>query len=160
MHKFNAKLEIIGVNPFVFVPEEILDALFTKSGKNKGTIPIKGKVNGKAYKQTLLRYKGHWRLYINTTMLKNSPKRIGEVVEIIVAHDTADRTVKSHPKFADALKDNKTALAAFEKLSPSRQKEINRYIANLKTEEAIEKNIIRAIGFLNGKGRFVGRDKP
>jgi len=30
MHVFSAKLEIIGINPFVFVPEEILEALILK----------------------------------------------------------------------------------------------------------------------------------
>jgi len=40
MHKFSASLAIIGVNPFVFVPEPILKELFAKAGKDKGHIPI------------------------------------------------------------------------------------------------------------------------
>ncbi|MCB0523292.1 MAG: YdeI/OmpD-associated family protein [Saprospiraceae bacterium] len=75
MHHFTASLEIIGVNPFVFVPPEILQEIF------------------------------------------------------------------------DAL-------------PASRRKEIVRYIANLKTEESVERNVSRAIGFLLGKERFIGRDKP
>ncbi|UFH32613.1 hypothetical protein LNP04_02555 [Chryseobacterium sp. C-71] len=39
---FTAKLEIIGINPFVFVPEEILNKIFEKAGKNKSPIPVKG----------------------------------------------------------------------------------------------------------------------
>ncbi|WP_241003780.1 hypothetical protein [Lactococcus taiwanensis] len=45
-------------------------------------------------------------------------------------------------------------------MTPSKQLEINRYIAKLKSQEAIERNVARAIGFLLGKNRFVGRDKP
>ena len=33
-------------------------------------------------------------------------------------------------------------------------------IANLKTEKSVERNVTRAINFLLGKERFVGRDKP
>ena len=53
---------------------------------------------------------------------------------------------------------NKPAKKAVEQLSPSRQKEIVRYISPLKTEGSIEKNITKALGFLTGKNRFVGRD--
>ena len=60
--------------------------------------------------------------------------------------------------WTSALADNKKATAVFASLSPSRQKEILRYISNLKTEQSVEKNIVRAINFLLGKGRFVGRD--
>lgn len=39
---FTAKLEIIGTDPFVFVPEEILNTIFEISGKDKSPIPVKG----------------------------------------------------------------------------------------------------------------------
>ncbi len=45
-------------------------------------------------------------------------------------------------------------------LSPSRKKEIVRYISRLKSAEALERNVARAIGFLLKKERFVGRDGP
>ena len=86
--KFKARIEIIGINPFVFVPAKILAEIFKQSGKNKGQIPVRGSVNRKAYKQTLVRYSGDWRLYINTTMLKDSPKRIGEIIEITIVPTT------------------------------------------------------------------------
>lgn len=160
MNTFNARLEIIGINPFVFVPEPILAILFKKAGKDKGKIPVKGTVNQLPYKQTLVKYSGEWRLYINTLMLKNSPKRIGEEIALSVEFDPSDRTIKPHPKLLKALEENKKAKLIFESLRPSLQHEIVRYIANLKTDESINKNIVRAIAFLLGKCRFVGRDKP
>jgi hypothetical protein len=77
IHKFQATIDIIGINPFVFIPENILKDIFKQAGKEKGPIPVKGTINAKPYKQTLVKFKGYWRLYINTTMLKNSPNRIG-----------------------------------------------------------------------------------
>ena len=160
MQAFKANLEIIGINPFVFVPEQILAQIFIDAKKGKGQIPVCGAVNGKDYIQTLLRYKGDWRLYINTTMLKDSPKRIGELIEITIIYDPKDRSIQPHPKLTKALKENKEAKKVFDKLSPSKQKEIVRYISFLKSEESIRVNIEKAIGFLTGKNRFIGRDTP
>ncbi len=160
MHQFRANLEIIVGNPFVFVPATILEEVFQQANKNKGAIPIRGTINGKPYQQTLVKYSGHWRLYVNLKMLKDSPRRIGEEIAVEIEFDPSDRTIEPHPTFTAALEGNPQAKAAFDRLSPSRQKEINRYIANLKTEESIERNVIRALRFLSGEGKFVGREKP
>ncbi len=158
--KFKAEIGIIGVNPFVFVPGKILLKIFVQSGKSKGPIPIKGTINNKPYQQTLVKYSGAWRLYINTTMLSNSPKKIGEIIEITIVFDPAERIIKPHPKLVKSLSENKDAKKVFYNLSPSRRNEIVRYISFLKTEASIDKNVARAIKFLLGKDRFVGRDKP
>lgn len=157
---FDAKIEIIGVNPFVFVPDAILQIIFQQAGKNKGFIPIKGTINKHPYKQTLVRYSGEWRLYINTIMLKNSPKRIGEIVTLTITFDPESRAIEMPDDFAKALETNPEANSVFEQLSASRKNEIVRYLARLKTQETLDRNIIRAINFLLGKERFVGREKP
>lgn len=160
MYRFSAEIEIIGVNPFVFVPNDILLQIFKQAGKDKGHIPIKGTINDKPYRQTLVKYSGEWRLYINTTILKKSPKHIGQTIDITVDFDPESREIKTPEKFTKALNENKKAKTVFESLSLSKKLEIIRYLANLKTEETREKNIQRAINFLLGKERFVGRDKP
>ncbi|THU33569.1 DUF1905 domain-containing protein [Niastella caeni] len=160
MYTFQAELKIIGINPYVSVPEKILAGIFKQAGKDKGKIPIRGTVNGLSYTQTLVRYSGDWRLYINTKMLKQSPKKIGIRVKVTVEFDPSSRTIKPHPKLVKALAKNKAAKAVFDQLRPSLQHEIVRYIANLKTEASIDKNVAKAIDFLLGKERFVGRDKP
>lgn len=160
MHKFKADIEIIGANPFVSVPEKILMDIFRQAGKDKGKIPIRGTVNNLPYKQTLIKYSGDWRLYVNTSMLKNSPKRIGETIELTIEFDPSDRTIQPHTKLVKALNKSKRAKKVFDNLRPSLQFEIIRYIANLKTEKSIDTNVRKAIDFLLGRGRFVGREKP
>ena len=160
MHSFQAELKIIGINPYVTVPEKILTAVFKQAGKEKGKIPIRGTVNKLPYTQTLVKYQGEWRLYVNTKMLKDSPKKVGTTLRISVAFDPSDRTITAHPKLLTALNKNKKAKAVFDKLPPSLQHEIVRYIANLKTETSIDKNVTKAILFLLGKERFIGRDGP
>lgn len=157
---FLAPLSLIGINPFVFVPPDILKKILKAAGKEKGFIPIKGTVNKKPFKQTLVKYKGEWRLYINTTMLANSPKRIGQTIMVTVSFDGEDRTVPMHPALKAVLKKNARANKAYELQTPSRKKEINRYLHALKSKESLEKNVKRAVQFLAGAGKFVGRDKP
>jgi hypothetical protein len=159
-NQFTAIIEIIGANPFVFVPDKILNSIFKQANKDKGTIAIRGAINEKPFKQTLVRYSGAWRLYINTTILKDSPKRIGEKIKVFVEYDPEERITTMHSKLETALSKNKKAKKVFDNLSPSRKKEIMRYINNLKNEASVDANVVRAIQFLSGKGRFVGRDKP
>lgn len=147
---------MIGINPFVFVPEEILQQLFVDAGKNKAHIPVSGTVNRRSYIQTLVKFKGAWRLYINTIMLPDSPRRTGEVLQLSIQVDSSDRTITPHPALLAELEKNKRAQKKFAQLSPSLQKEITRYIASLKTDASIQRNVKRAIGFLLGKNSFVG----
>ncbi|PKF75693.1 YdeI/OmpD-associated family protein [Chryseobacterium sp. PMSZPI] len=156
-NSFKATLEIIGINPFVFVPDEVLNQIFEDSGKNKSPIPVKGTVNGKDFKQNLMKYSGEWRLYINLFMLKNSPKRIGETIEVTVEYDNTDRSISIHPKLEQAIKNSHLATANFEKLIPSRRHELIRYINNLKTEAGIQRNIEKIIRHLHGETDFFGK---
>ncbi|MBB4805710.1 hypothetical protein HNP38_000982 [Chryseobacterium defluvii] len=154
---FIAKLEIIGINPFVFVPEEILDTIFSASGKNKSPIPVRGTVNGKEFRQNLMKYLGEWRLYINLTMLKDSPKRIGETIEVSVEYDDTDRSIPIHPKLEQAIRESPVAQKNFENLIPSRRHELIRYINHLKTEESIQRNVDKILRYLNGETDFFGK---
>ena len=158
MPEFAAELDIIGVNPFVFVPEDVLETLFVQAGKTKGPIPIRGNLNDQPYRQTLVRFQGAWRLYVNTAMLKNSPGRIGEIITVSVQYDPEDRRLSPHPRLAQALNENEAAQAVFDRLTPSLQQEIIRYIGNLKSEQSVARNVQRAIRFLLGQERFIGRD--
>lgn len=160
MKKFKVIIQIIGVNPYVLLPDAVLQHLFEKAGKDKGPIPVKGIIEGHAYLQTLVKYSGKWRLYINGPMIKAAKKDVGDTVNITVEVDEVERTHTIHPKLAKALQKNKEAKKKFEQLSPYKKKEIIRYINHLKSDEAVERNIKRAINFLKEKERFIGRDKP
>jgi hypothetical protein len=159
-HQFEAELEIIGINPFVSVPEPVLEALFDAAGRRTGPIAICGMLNDAPYRQSLVRFRGAWRLYVNTTMLKDSPRLVGERLTLTVAHDPIGRSAPASPEFERALADNAAAKATFDALTPSRQREIVCYIAALKSPANVERNVARAIAFLTGEGRFIGSDKP
>lgn len=160
MNRFKAKIQIIGINPYVLLPAKTLKALFQQADRDKGKIPIKIKIDGHEFIQTLVKYSGHWRLYLNTPMRKAAGKDVGDSAIFEIEFDPAQRLIAMHPKLIAALKDNEQAKKTFDHLSPSLQLEMIKYISFLKTEATIDKNVRRAVNFLLGKERFIGRDKP
>ena len=159
-NQFSAEIQIIGVNPFVFLPDTVLASIFEQAKKSKGKIPVKIKIEGHEFIQTLIKYSGYWRLYLNTPMRKIAKKEVGDVANFEIAFDPEERVIPMHPKLFKALEENPKAQNIFDSLRPSLRLEIVRYISFLKTEETIDKNVLRAINFLLGKERFIGREKP
>lgn len=150
MKSFSAKVNIIGINPYVLLPSSVLKYIFQKAGKDKGAIPVQLKISQKDFIQNLVKYSGKWRLYLNTPMRKAAGKDVGDTIDMYIDFDPLPRTTSIHPKLKKAFQENPQAKNAFDKLSPSRQKEILRYINFLKSEENIDKNIQRAISHLTG----------
>jgi len=159
MKFFSAKIHIIGINPYVLLPQIVLKYIFQKSGKNKGAIPVELKIADKNFIQNLVKYSGKWRLYLNGPMRKAAGKNVGDDIDIQIDFDPKPRTTPVHPKLKKAFKEYPNARMAFEKLSPSRQKEILRYINFLKSEESVDKNVQRAMAHLTSNKPFIGREK-
>lgn len=157
---FSAAIEIIGINPFVYIPIPVLHSVFIQANKDKGKIPVRIKIDGHEFPQTLIKYSGHWRLYLNTPMRKAAKKEVGDTAHFEIHFDPEERVIPAHPKLILALAENKEAKTIFDSLRPSLQLEIVRYLSFLKTEESIDRNVIKAVDFLLGKQRFIGRDKP
>jgi len=148
---FSATIYKIGINPVVDPPDRVLVSLFKRSGREKGPIPIRGTINGEGFIQTLVKFRGSWRLYINGPMLKASGSKVGDVVEIDIEYDPLPRDVAMPVELSNALDRDERARQAFDRLTPSRQKEILRYIGSLKTASAVKKNVERVIQQLGEK---------
>jgi hypothetical protein len=57
-----------------------------------------------------------------------------------IEFDPEDKKIEPHPKLVEALRKNRTAAEAWDRLTPSRRWEIVRYIGSLKQEESIDRN--------------------
>jgi uncharacterized protein DUF1905/bacteriocin resistance YdeI/OmpD-like protein len=140
---------MVGVNPCVKVPQKICDKLIA----TKGYIPIKGTIEDHFFQQTLCPVKSEgYRLYVNGPMLKGSQLKVGDTAHFLIEQDSLERN-KNHPMpkgFKQTLEQH-GLLELFLQLAPSRQKEINRYLNNLKTEESLQRNIDKMIKVLKGK---------
>jgi hypothetical protein len=151
MQTFSAKVDKIDINPYVEVPYEILSKLQQDARKERGPIPVKGTLQGKPFSTTVVKFRGMWRLYLNTPMRQAANVDVGDQVTISVQFDKIPPKVAVPRKFTLALWKNKSAKEAFQKLAPSRQKEIIRYLNSLKQAETLERNIDKVIQFLQGE---------
>jgi len=151
MPTFSATVDKIDINPYVPVPDRVLRKLQGEAQKAKGPIPVTGKLQGKSFSATVVRFRGMWRLYLNTAMRRKAGVEVGDRVKVGVQFDQSPRTVPAPRKFTMALAKNKSAKDAFQRLAPSRQKEILRYLNSLKQPETLERNIEKTIRFLQGE---------
>src|SRR6478736_4590797 len=119
MKSFSAKILKIGINPYVLLPDEILNYLFKKAGKEKGHIPVYIIVNKQKFIQHLVKYSVKWRLYLNTPMRKAAQKDVGDIIAIKIDYDAQERTTPMNPKFQEALDKNIEVKDTFNKLPPS-----------------------------------------
>jgi len=163
---FSSTIAIINGNPYVRPPDAVLGYLFRAFGKNMGPIPIRGTINGASFRQSLVRYLGDWRLYVNGIMAKAAGLTyrgsivaiVGRRVKISIELDPSPLTYEMIPELKTSLSQNAKAAAAFTSLAPSRKKEILRYFSWLKSDEAKKRNINKVIEVLSGKkARFMAR---
>jgi len=145
MPRFSATIYKLGINPVVDPPERVLNAIFKQAGRTKGPIPVHGKVNGREFRQTLVKYAGEWRLYVNGVMLKASGTKVGDEVPFEIDFDPSPPEVPMPDALAKAFSKDGPARKAFDALAPSRRKEIIRYIGSLKSDDSIERNVENVI---------------
>ncbi len=159
--RFKATVDIQGVNPFV--PVSAARAAKIKRDWRK-PMPVVVRINGKPEEPWHINMMpvgdGTFRLYLHGDVRKASATQVGDRVNVEVGFDAAYR---SGPQplpswFRAALAKDPIAEQNWRALSPSRQKEIVRYLAALKSAAARERNLARALQALAGKpGRFMAR---
>jgi len=75
----------------------------------------------------------------------------GDIADVEIEYDPRPREEPVPEKFAAALDADAGARSEFEKLSPSRKKEICRYLNSMKTEGSLVRNVEKVIRHLTGK---------
>lgn len=159
---FRARIEIRGINPYVLV-----NAI--RAGRLKpdwrGPMPVMVRINGRPESPHRINLMpagdGSFFLYLDATVRKASATKVGDAVRVALDFDADYRSGPIDPMprwFSTALKRNPKAMKGWSALPPGRQKEILRYFARLKSEEARNRNLDKALYVLaGGKSRFMAR---
>ena len=104
---------------------------------------------------------GSYYIYLDASVRKASLTKVGDSVRVALDFDTDYRGGPRDPVprwFSGALGRNPAAKAGWTALPPSRKKEILRYFARLKSEEARARNLEKALYVLaGGEARFMAR---
>jgi len=160
---FRARIEINGINPYVLVDAERAQQL--KPGWRK-PLPVCVRVNGKPDTPWRINMMpigdGGFYLYLHEQVRTASGTKVGDMVDVEIQFDPDYRSGPTHPMpewFAERLDRDAAAKRGWDRLAPSRQKEILRYFDRLKSTEAKARNLERALHVLGGgKARFMARD--
>ncbi len=161
--KFSAKIKRRGINPYVMVSRARAQRI--KAGW-KRPMPVLVQVNGKpdpAWPINMMPVgDGSFILYLDGSVRTASGTEVGDTVDVSIVFDPAYSSGPQHemlPEFASSLGKNPLASARWESLPPSLKKEVLRYLATLKSDEARHRNVERAIRVLGGaKERFLARE--
>jgi hypothetical protein len=158
---FRAKIAIIGVNPYVLVGPAQAQKLQDSWRKPMPvTVQINGKPDDPWHINMMPSGDGSFYLYLHGDVRKASDTKVGDTVTVDVAFDEAYQPMPPVPGwFHQALDHSAVAKSNWQALSPSRQKEVVRYLASLKSPDAQARNLQKVMDMLSGtSGRFMARD--
>jgi len=161
--RFSAAIKLRGINPYVDVSTS--RARHLKKSWRK-PMPVLVRVNGKPARapwriNMMPTGNGSFYLYLHSSVRDAAGVRVGDRVTVDLDFDCDYENGPRHPMprwFSAALARIPRAKLSWNRLTPSRRKEILRYFAGLKSDEARQRNLGRAVAALSGEPcRFMGR---
>ncbi len=158
---FKGKIALHKINPYVLVSKSRAETL--KPGWRK-PLPVLITINGKPDTPWRINMmpvgSGRFHLYLHGSVRKASGTKVGDTVEVTIAFDNEYKSgpAQTPAWFRVPLSKSAEAKKNWDALIPSRKKEILRYLLSLKSDEARERNVKRALHVLSGKEeRFMAR---
>jgi bifunctional DNA-binding transcriptional regulator/antitoxin component of YhaV-PrlF toxin-antitoxin module len=131
-----------GERPTVEVPFDV------KERFGRARAPVRGTVDGAAFRTTVAVYGGRYYLGFNKELRQRAGIAIGDKVEVSLELDDEERTVEVPAALASALSANPPAKAAFEELSYTHRREYANWIAEARREETRERRAKKAVAML------------
>ena len=155
-------IRIRGINPYILVTAS--KAATIKPNWRK-PLPVLVRINGmpeEPFRTNMMPTgDGSFYLYLHSDMRRVCGTEVGDRVRAEISLDAKYKNGPMHPMppwFREALRQSSSARSNWRALSPSRQKEILRYLSKLKSPQAKARNLKQAIAVLSGvQGRFMAR---
>ena len=122
----------------------------------RARVPVRGTINGFPFRSSLMPMGGCHMMVVNKTLREGAKCKAGDVVEIVLERDTAERTVEAPPELAKELKKSKQAREGWKKLSFTHKKEMARSITEAKQEETRKRRLAKVMQVLKTGGKWPG----
>jgi hypothetical protein len=151
--QFSARLEGRGPNSaWVFVPIPFdVEAAFG----SRGRVAVAGTLNGFEFRTSILpEGDGTHAMPVNKAMRAGARAEAGEVVEVVLERDVAERTVPVPPELEAALAEAPAARERFAALAPSHRKEYAQWVGSAKKAETREARALKAVEMLRAGRRM------
>ncbi|HEY1402730.1 MAG TPA: YdeI/OmpD-associated family protein [Pyrinomonadaceae bacterium] len=114
----------------------------------RARVPVRGTINGFPYRSSIVPMGGNFMMAVNKELRAGANAKGGDTVSITMERDDEPRTITPPADLARALKANRTAQAAWDKLSYTHQKEHARAVEEAVRPETRVRRIEKAISQL------------
>jgi hypothetical protein len=141
--KFTTRMAQSGNNTGIPVPPEVIEAL---GGGKRPAVSVT--VNGYSYRSTVAPMGGQFLISFSSDKRAESGIAGGDEIEVELTLDTASRAVEPPSDLAAALDASPGTRAAFDALSPSKQKAHVVSVESAKTDETRQRRITAVVAAL------------
>ncbi|WP_263357852.1 YdeI/OmpD-associated family protein [Acidicapsa ligni] len=152
MEKFTTRLVAKGPNgawTHLIIPFDVV-----KVFGSKARVPVTGTLNDISFRNSVMPVgDGTHYMNINKELLAAANTKAGELVQVTMAIDKAERTVDVPEELQKSLKKNKEAASFFDSLAYSHKKEYVDWIVSAKKPETKTARVDKTIEMLHAKQR-------
>jgi uncharacterized protein YdeI (YjbR/CyaY-like superfamily) len=115
----------------------------------RGRVPVRGTLNGAPFRSSVFPMGGDCHfMVVNRELREAAGVRGGETVPVTMERDTEARTITPPADLARAIKADKAAQAAWDKLSYTHRKEHIRAVEEAKKPETRQRRIEKSVEML------------
>src|SRR5579863_570057 len=151
--RFKARIQgkeagvVAAITPPVDVPEYF---------GTRGRVPIRGTINGFAYRSSLMPMGGCHMMPVNKALCKGARARPGDLVDVVMERDAEERTVDAPPALERELAKNKKARERWETLAFTHKKEMAQSILGAKQEATRTRRLAKVMNVLKTGAKWTG----
>jgi Domain of unknown function (DUF1905)/Bacteriocin-protection, YdeI or OmpD-Associated len=150
--EFTVKLEGKGTSvAWLNAPFDVIKVFGTRA-----RVPVRGTINGFAFRSSLMPMGGCHGMAINKSMRDGAGVKAGDAVSVVMERDEGKRVVEAPALLKKEMAKSKTAQAKWEKLSFTNKKEIALSITSAKQEETRRRRLAKAMDILKTGKKWMG----
>jgi len=122
----------------------------------RARVPVRGTINGFAFRSSLMPMDGRHGMAVNRTMRKGANAQAGDLVEVVLERDTDERTVEAPPELEKELGKSRQARVRWEELSFTHKKEMANCIRDAKQDETKKRRLAKVMQVLKRGAQRTG----
>ena len=151
--RFNVKLDgqkgssVASLTP----PFDVIEAFGTKA-----RVPVRGTINGFAFRSSLMPMGGCHFMVVNKTIRDGANVKAGDVVNVVMQRDEAERTVEPPAELEKELRKSKRAGERWQKLSFTHNKAMALCIRDAKQDETKKRRLDKVMEVLKTGAKWSG----
>ncbi len=151
--RFQAKIQgkEAGVVAAITPPVDVVEYFGTR-----GRVPIRGTINGFAFRSSLMPMGGCHMMPVNQALCKGAGVQPGDLVDVVMERDSEERTVEVPPELKKQLAKSKKAQERWDRLAFTHKKEMANSITGAKQEETRKRRLAKVVQVLKSGEKWTG----